>query len=95
MPPATNRLRTTVAIWSTVSVLVVAALGLATWLLERTQQDALVETEARVARFTSGAEAALNRTMIETDLLLADLGDLLSPGGCSRNRQRTTFCSAK
>ena len=81
MPPATNRLRTTVAIWSTVSVLVVAALGLATWLLERTQQDALLETEARVARFTSGAEAALNRTMIETDLLLADLGDLLSPGG--------------
>ena len=32
-------------------------------------------------RFVSGAEAALNRTLIEVDLLLADMSDLVAPGG--------------
>ena len=32
-------------------------------------------------RFVSGAEAALNRTLIEVDLLLADMSNLLAPDG--------------
>jgi signal transduction histidine kinase/ActR/RegA family two-component response regulator len=60
---------------------VVAAAGSAYYLIERAKHDAIAETEGRVARFVSGAEAALNRTMIETDLLLADMRDLLTPGG--------------
>ncbi|MGZ8260177.1 MAG: ATP-binding protein [Caldimonas sp.] len=75
------RAPTAVAIWATVAALVVAAAGSAAWLISRTHRDALLETEARVARFASGAEAALNRTMIEIDLLLADLADVLAPGG--------------
>jgi signal transduction histidine kinase/ActR/RegA family two-component response regulator len=81
MPSLQLRARSAVAIWATVSALVVAAAGSATWLILRTQRDARLETEERVARFASGAEAALNRTMIEIDLLLADMGNLLAPGG--------------
>jgi signal transduction histidine kinase/ActR/RegA family two-component response regulator len=75
------RIRSTVAIWGAVAAMVVAAAGSASWLLSRAQHDAIVETEGRVTRFASGAEAALNRTMIETDLLLADMSDVLAPGG--------------
>ena len=81
MPALQLRARTAVAIWATVAALVVAAAGSATWLVVRTERDARLETEERVARFVSGAEAALNRTMIEVDLLLADMGNLLAPDG--------------
>ena len=79
--PGAPRIRSTLVIWGSVTALVVAAVGSATWLIQRTEHDALVETQERVARFASGAEAALNRTMIETDLLLADMGDLLTRDG--------------
>ena len=75
------RIRTALVIWSVVGALVVAAAAAAAWLVQRTRHDASVETERRVTRFVSGAEAALNRTMIEADLLLADMSDLLAPGG--------------
>jgi len=75
------RIRTALVIWSVVAALVVAAAGSAAWLIQRTRHDAVVETERRVTRFASGAEAALNRTMIEADLLLNDMSELLAPGG--------------
>ncbi len=81
MPSTPPRIRSTLAIWGAVTALVVAAAGSATWLIVRTEHDAILETEGRVARFASGAEAALNRTMIEADLLLADMSDLLAPRG--------------
>jgi signal transduction histidine kinase/ActR/RegA family two-component response regulator len=81
MPSNLPRTRSSLAIWGAVSALVVAAAGSATWLILRTEHDAILETEGRVTRFASGAEAALNRTMIETDLLLADMSNLLAPGG--------------
>ncbi len=81
MPSTSSRIRSSLAIWGAVSALVIAAAGSASYLIVRAEHDAIVETEARVARFVSGAEAALNRTMIETDLLLADMRDLLAPEG--------------
>jgi signal transduction histidine kinase/ActR/RegA family two-component response regulator len=81
MPSTLRRIRSTLVIWGAVTALVVVAAGSAAWLILRTEHDAIVETEGRVARFASGAEAALNRTMIETDLLLAAMSDLLAPGG--------------
>ncbi len=81
MSIAPLRIRPALVIWSVVGALVVAAAGSAGWLIERTRHDAIAETEQRVVRFASGAEAALNRTMIEADLLLADMSDLLAPGG--------------
>ena len=68
-------------IWGTVAAFVIAAAGAASWLTQRAEREAIVETEMRVQRFVSGAEAALNRTLIGVDLLLADMSDLLAPGG--------------
>ena len=68
-------------IWGTVAAFVIAAAGAANWLTQRAEREAIVETEMRVQRFVSGAEAALNRTLIGVDLLLADMSDLLAPGG--------------
>ena len=75
-----TRGRLVLAIWGTVTALVIAAAGAAAWLTLRAESEAIVETEVRVQRFVSGAEAALNRTLIEVDLLLADMSDLLAPG---------------
>jgi len=61
--------------------MVIVTAGAATWLIQRAEREAVSETEVRVLRFVSGAEAVLNRTLIEVDLLLADMGDLLAPGG--------------
>jgi signal transduction histidine kinase/ActR/RegA family two-component response regulator len=73
--------RFVLAIWSGVAALVIATAGAAALLLQRTESKAIGETEARVLRFVSGAEAALNRTLIEIDLLLADMGDVVAPSG--------------
>jgi signal transduction histidine kinase/ActR/RegA family two-component response regulator len=81
MSSTLSRIRSTLAIWGAATLLVVAVAGSATWLIVRTEHDAVVETEDRVVRFVSGAEAALNRTMIETDLLLAAMSELLVASG--------------
>ena len=81
MPSTHSPSRLIVAIWGTVIALVIVVAGAAVGLIERTEREAIDETEARVLRFVSGAEAALNRTLIEIDLLLADMGNLLAPDG--------------
>ena len=81
VPGLQNRGRIIFAIWGTVAAFVIAAAGAASWLTQRAEREAIVETEMRVQRFVSGAEAALNRTLIGVDLLLADMSDLLAPGG--------------
>ena len=68
------------AIWGTVGALVIAMSGAAAWLVTRSQHEAIEQAEGRVQHFLSGAEAALNRTLIEVDLLLSDMGDV-APGG--------------
>lgn len=76
-----TRGRLVLAIWGTVAAFVVAAAGAADWLNERAEREAIGATEVRVLRFVSGAEAALNRTLIQIDLLLADMGELIAPDG--------------
>ena len=78
MPHTQSRGRQTFAVWGTVAALVVAASAAAAWLNLQGQRNAVRETEVRVERFVSGAEAVLNRTMIEIDLLLADRTYLLT-----------------
>ena len=78
-PGMQNRGRLIFAIWGTVSAFVVAAAGAATWLTIRAERSAISETQGRVLRFVSGAEAALNRTLIGVDLQLADMRELLAP----------------
>ena len=72
--------RLVLAIWSTVGALVVATTAAAGWLVARSQAEAIEQAEVRMQRFISGAEAALNRTLIEVDLLLSDMGDLVPAG---------------
>ncbi len=81
MPSIQSRGRQTFAVWATVSALVVAASAAAAWLNWQGERNAIGETEVRVERFVSGAEAALNRTLIEIDLLLADKSYLLTTDG--------------
>jgi signal transduction histidine kinase/ActR/RegA family two-component response regulator len=69
------------AVWSVVGMLSLAAAGAAAWLTHHAEREATEVTAARVQRFVSGAEAALNRTLIETDLLLTDVGGVVAPGG--------------
>jgi hypothetical protein len=78
-PARLARGRLVLAIWATVGAFVAATAGAAIWLTQRTEREAISETQERVIRFVSGAEAALNRTMIAVDLLLADMGGLLAP----------------
>jgi signal transduction histidine kinase/ActR/RegA family two-component response regulator len=69
------------AIWSCVAALVAAAAGAGHWAITQERDNALDATRERVERLASGAEAALNRTLISVDLLLADLGPLVAPTG--------------
>ncbi len=75
-----------IAIWGAVASLVVATAGAAAWLTSHAEREAINETEARVQRFVSGAEAALNRTLIDVDLLLSGMDYLLAPEGTLERR---------
>ncbi len=76
MPP---RRRVFLAIWCIVAVFVLAAAATAIGLVRRMEREALSDSEDRTLRFVNGAEAALNRTLIGVDVLLADMGELLAP----------------
>jgi len=73
--------RLVAAIWSAVTLLVIATAAATGWLIEHGEREAISEAELRMQRFASGAEAALNRTMISVDLLLQDMGELIAPDG--------------
>ena len=73
------RRRVFLAIWGIVAVFVLAAAATAVGLVRRMQDEALRDSEDRTLRFVNGAEAALNRTLIGVDVLLADMGELLAP----------------
>ena len=62
-------------------MLVIATAAATGWLIERGEREAIGEAELRMQRFAAGAEAALNRTIIGVDLLLADMGELIAPDG--------------
>ena len=69
--------RLSAVLWGA-AALFIGAVGLAAATLLQTQRDqALANNEARVTRFVSGAEAAINRTFLGIDLLLAGLAEPL------------------
>ena len=74
-----TRRRLIAAIWGSVGAFVIAAAGTAAAVILRAERTAIGEAQARVTRFVSGAEAALNRTLIGVDLLLSEMGELLDP----------------
>jgi diguanylate cyclase (GGDEF)-like protein len=78
-----TRIRLTV--WGLVACFLVALTGGAAALSWSVRKRALGESEAQVARFTAGAQAAVNRALLAFDVLLASTDELLglsrSPGG--------------
>ncbi len=64
-------------IYGAVALFLSAVLVAACALMWRTQQDVMAEGEARVSRFVSGAEAALNRNLLGIDMMLAGTDGLL------------------
>jgi len=70
-------------IWGIVALFVAAVAASAASLVSRGERDAIAESEARAARFVSGAEAVLNRTLLGVDVLLAGVDTLLRPAAGS------------
>jgi len=67
------------AVWGVAAAFVIAAAGVCTVLIRRAEREAISESEGRAVQFVSGAEAALNRTLMALDVLLAGMGDVLAP----------------
>jgi signal transduction histidine kinase/ActR/RegA family two-component response regulator len=66
-------------IWAAAVALVLAAMGAAAALVLHGREEALRDGNRQVAGFVAGAEAAINRTLLGVDVLLADMADVLQP----------------
>ena len=77
MPASRARIRIT--IWGAVALFVAAVSAVAAALVAHGERVALAESESRAVRFVSGAEAAINRTFLGVDVMLAGLDALLRP----------------
>lgn len=64
-------------LWGVASLFVLAVLLTAASLLQTQRAEAQAQNEARLKRFVAGAEAAINRSFMGIDMLLAGLGDSL------------------
>jgi len=84
-----NRLR--MILWAGAALFVAAVLLTAAALLRSQQTEAQASNQARVTHFVSGAEAAINRSFMGTDLLLAGLAEplaeLTGPAATGRRSQ--------
>src|SRR5256885_11159375 len=67
------------ALWGVIALFVVATIAASASLIDRGEREAIAESEAKAQRFVSGAEAALNRTLLGVDVLLAGIDSLLRP----------------
>ncbi len=74
----TSEHRVRMILWGGAALFVTAVLLAAAALLRSQQAEALASNEARITRFVSGAEAAINRSFTGTDLLLAGLAEPLA-----------------
>ena len=69
--------RVTISVLGLVGLFLLALTLAATSLLRSTRQTALADSEAQAVRFVTGAETALNRSLLGVDVLLASMDDLL------------------
>ena len=73
-------------LWAAAGLLVGAVLLTASTTLRLRQADALAESEARISRLVTVAEAAINRSFLGTDMLLSGLAEPLDElGGADNN----------
>ncbi len=81
-------LRIRVTIWALMGMFLLALLVAAAALVWTTRKNALEAGQEQVARFIAGAEAALSRTFLSVDVLIASMGDLLAlPNSGAKNIQ--------
>ncbi|HEX6361911.1 MAG TPA: ATP-binding protein [Albitalea sp.] len=71
--------RVQAGLWGVVALFVVATLAAATAFVRHGEHEAIAESEGKAQRFVSGAEAALNRTLLGVDVLLAGMDTVLRP----------------
>ncbi|GAD22816.1 EAL domain-containing protein [Acidovorax sp. MR-S7] len=77
--------RPRLAVWSAVGLFLLALGATVGLLLKSTHGDALGESEARVTRFVTGAQAGMNRTLLAFDVLLATTEELLELATSNRD----------
>lgn len=64
-------------VWAGAAVFVAAVVLVAATLVLNARQAALSDSQAQATRFVAGAEAALNRSLLAVDVLLASVDELL------------------
>ncbi|MGJ7495562.1 bifunctional diguanylate cyclase/phosphodiesterase [Variovorax sp. RT4R15] len=69
--------RITAAIYGVAAVFLLAVVGSAVVLTSAMRDKAIADSQDQATRFVSGSEAALNRSLLGVDLLLADLSERL------------------
>ena len=71
------RQRVYLPVFATVSLFLFALIAAASGLIQSGKKTALVDSERQAYRFVSGAEVALNRSLLGVDVMLAGMTDLL------------------
>ena len=84
MSESTTPLRIRAFVWAGVSVFMVAVALVSAVLVWNARSVALDDNAAQATRFVAGAEAALNRSLLSVDVLLASLDELLGLSGARR-----------
>lgn len=77
MSESTTPLRIRAFVWSGVVMFALAVVLVAAALVWNARKVALADSEAQANRFVAGAEAALNRSLLAVDVLLASTDELL------------------
>ena len=69
------RQRVYLPVFATVSLFLFALIAAASGLIQSGKKTALVDSERQAYRFVSGAEVALNRSLLGVDVMLAGMTD--------------------
>ena len=81
MRDTTTPLRIRAFVWAGAAVFIAAVVMVSAALVWNARKVALDDYEAQATRFVAGAEAALNRSLLAVDVLLASMDELLGLSG--------------
>lgn len=87
-------LRVRITLWTLVGLFILALSASAAAFVWSTRQNALDTSQEQVRRFVAVAEAAINRSFLSVDVLLAGTEDLLGLSGAVAEQLRTPETSA-
>ncbi|WP_034695939.1 cache domain-containing protein [Acidovorax sp. NO-1] len=81
MKEAASQPRIRAFVWAGASVFMAAVVLVSAALVWNARDVALADNEAQATRFVAGAEAALNRSLLAVDVLLASMDELMGLSG--------------